>query len=86
MLSDTDPVSNSDRRLHEDWAQLFEAMPQRFMVGTDSKFFRRRFDVAEYERHIASYREVLGGLNPRAARLIAYGNAKRLLSPGGNAK
>ena len=72
--------------MYEDWAQLFEAMPQRFMVGTDSKFFRRRFDVAKYQRHIARYRKVLGGLNPRAARLIAYENAKRLLSPGGNAK
>ncbi len=82
----TEPVNNSDRRLYEDWAQLFEAMPQRFMVGTDSKFFRRRFDVAHYQRHIARYRKVLGGLNPRAARLIAYENAKRLLSPGGNAK
>ncbi len=82
----TEPVNNSDGRLHKDWAQLFEAMPQRFMVGTDSKFFRRRFDVAEYEQHIASYREVLGGLNPRAARLIAYENAKRILSPGADAK
>ncbi len=66
--------------------QLFEAMPRRFMVGTDSKFFRRRFDVAKYRRKIARYRKVLGGLKPRAARLIAYENAKRILSPGGNAK
>jgi acyl carrier protein phosphodiesterase len=82
----TEPVNNPDRRLHEDWARLFEAMPRRFMVGTDSKFFRRRFDVAKYHRHIARYRKVLGGLNPRAARLIAYENAKRILSPGVNAK
>ena len=82
----TEPVSNADRRLHEDWARLFEAMPRRFMVGTDSKFFRRRFDVAKYQRKIARYRKVLGGLKPRAARLIAYENAKRILSPGGDAK
>jgi hypothetical protein len=82
----TEPVSNSDRRLHEDWAQLFEAMPKRFMVGTDSKFFRRRFDVAKYQKKIARYRKLLGGLKPHVARLIAYENAKRILSPGGDAK
>ena len=78
----TEPVNNAQRRLHEDWARLFEAMPRRFMVGTDSKFFRRRFDIDKYKRQIARYRKVLGGLKPRAARLIAYENAKRLLLPG----
>lgn len=78
----TEPVTNAQRRLHEDWAQLFEAMPKRFMVGTDSKFFRRRFDVAKYQKKIARYRKVLGGLKPRVAKLIAYENANRLLSPG----
>ena len=74
----TEPVNNAKRELHEDWAKLFEAMPERFMVGTDRKFFRRRMDAGKYKRKNKRSRKVLGTLNPKAARMIAYENAKRL--------
>ena len=74
----TEPVNNANRELHEDWAKLFEGMPERFMVGTDDKFFRRGMDAEKYKRRNRRMRMVLGTLNPRAARMIAYENAKRL--------
>ena len=74
----TEPVNNAKRELHEDWAKLFEGMPERFMVGTDDKFFRRGMDAEKYKRRNKRWRKVLGTLNPKAARLIAYKNAKRL--------
>ncbi|MEE8515671.1 MAG: amidohydrolase family protein [Alphaproteobacteria bacterium] len=83
----TEPVHNADKELHEDWARLFEAMPSRFMVGTDAKFYRRGFDGDDYRRLIERFRRVLGGLNPQAARLIGHENARRIFSmpgPGAN--
>ena len=74
----TEPVNNAKRELHEDWANLFEAMPERFMVGTDDKFFRRRMDAEKYNRRNKRWRMVLGTLNPKAAKMIAYENALRL--------
>jgi len=74
----TEPVNNAKRELHEDWAKLFEEMPKRFMVGTDDKFFRRGMDAEKYKRKNGRMRNVLGTLNPKAARMIAYENAKRL--------
>lgn len=76
----TSPVHNADKELHEDWARLFEAMPKRFMVGTDAKFYRRGFDGDSYRRLIESFRRVLGSLNPEAAGLIAHQNARRILA------
>ena len=74
----TEPVNNAKQELHEDWAKLFEEMPERFMVGTDDKFFRRGMDAEEYKIRNSRMRKVLGTLNPKAARMIAYENAKRL--------
>ncbi len=74
----TEPVNNAKRELHEDWAKLFEDMPERFMVGTDDKFFRRGMDAEKYKRKNRRLRKVLGTLNPKAVRMIAYENAKRI--------
>jgi hypothetical protein len=71
-------VNNAKRELHEDWAKLFEEMPERFMVGMDRKFFRRGMDAEKYQRKIRQLRKVLGTLDPKAARMIAYENAERL--------
>ncbi len=76
----TEPVNNANRELHEDWANLFESMPKRFMVGTDRKFYRRRMNAKKYIRKNNRLRNILGTLNSNAAQLIAYGNAKRLFS------
>ncbi|MFC2001065.1 amidohydrolase family protein [Chloroflexota bacterium] len=82
-----EPITNPQLRLYEDWAQLFEEMPDRFMVGTDEKFGRARergaepqiSDLARYEEGINTIRKILGSLNPDAAELIAYKNAERVL-------
>ncbi|MFQ5684709.1 MAG: amidohydrolase family protein [Candidatus Binatia bacterium] len=79
----TEPVNNAKRELHEDWAQLFEEMPERFMVGTDDKFFRRRMDAEKYKRRNRRMRKVLGTLDPKAARMIAYENAKGVFGERG---
>ena len=73
-----EPVNNADRNLHEDWAGLFEEMPDRFMVGTDDKFFRGGMNDEKYQRRNTQWRDLLGTLKPKAARMIAYENAKRL--------
>ncbi len=48
------------------------------MVGMDRKFFRRGMDAEKYQRKIRRLRKVLGTLDPKAARMIAYENAERL--------
>jgi len=73
-----EPVVNTDGELYEDWAGLFEEMPERFMIGTDSHFGRKGFTLPKYEKKIERARAILGALEPGIARLIAYENAKRL--------
>lgn len=81
-----DPITNHERRLYEDWAELFEEMPERFMVGTDEKFGRigkgvlapEGAKVANYAKKINRMRRILGSINPDAAKLIAYKNAERI--------
>jgi hypothetical protein len=62
--------------LYEDWATLFEDMPERFMVGTDEKFGREREE--KYEKKIGLMRKILGSLDPAAAGLIGHENAERI--------
>ncbi|MET0106089.1 MAG: amidohydrolase family protein [Sedimenticola sp.] len=71
-------VQNSDGLLYEDWAQLFEAMPGRFMIGTDARFGTRRFSGKRYRKLIGAIRGMLGGIEPSAAEMIAYRNAERV--------
>ena len=42
-----EPMLNRDGRVYEDWARLFEEMPSRFMIGTDTKFMRGDFVPAD---------------------------------------
>ena len=72
------PISNQDDELFEDWAQLFEAMPERFMIGTDARFGEPQYQGKRYHKTIKRLRRALGSLNPSAAELIANGNANRL--------
>ena len=84
-----EPITNDPgMELYEDWAQLFEEMPERFMIGTDSKFGlegvwveskrNTAFPVSKYREKIKEVRRILGTLHPQAARMIAYENAKRI--------
>ena len=73
-----EPITNPRGELYADWAKLFEKMPERFMVGTDAKFFRRGFYASNYKKRIKRFRRILGTLNRKTAKLIAYENAQRL--------
>lgn len=74
-----EPVVNPEGELYEDWAKLFNEMPERFMIGTDAKFGRKSFKMKKYNKLIKQMRRMLGTLNPNAAKLIAYENAKKRL-------
>ncbi len=80
------PVTNGRREIFEDWAALFEDMPGRFMVGTDTHFWRqsggRVVTPERYRKVIKRLRRLLGSLDEAAARAIAYGNARRLWPDG----
>ena len=69
-----EPVFNSNGEVYEDWATLFEEMPNRFVIGSDAKFMRRGFTLDIYEEMINMVRRLLGSLSPAAARAIAYDN------------
>ncbi len=88
-----EPITNSEGRLYQDWANLFEEMSGRFMVGTDEKFGRPSKDIRthkgktvtsrkkksnKYRRTIRLMRKILGSLSPKAAELIAYKNAENI--------
>ena len=83
-----EPITNSKGRLYRDWADLFEEMPDRFMVGTDEKFGRmskgdlgpRGRKVSKYPKHIKRMRDILGSLDPKVAEFIAYKNAYRIFT------
>ena len=75
------PIANPERELYEDWAALMEEMPERFMVGSDTQFWRathRLVTPERYVRNVGRLRRLLGSLDPAAASLIAHGNAERL--------
>jgi hypothetical protein len=72
------PISNRDDELFEDWARLFEALPERFMIGTDARFGEPQFQGKRYQKTIKRLRRALGTVDPSAAELIAHGNANRI--------
>ncbi len=82
----TEPITNPEGLLYNDWAELFEEMPDRFRVGTDEKFGRihkekhapEGVQIIKYEEDIKHMRSILGSINSDAAELIAYQNAERV--------
>ena len=73
-----EPLVNTEGEIYEDWAQIFEEMPERFIIGTDAKFERKEFKAANYLNKIKDIRYLLGSIDPDAARLIAYENASAM--------
>lgn len=74
-------VTNDNRELFEDWAQLFERYPNRFTVGSDAKFGghgSHEFKLQKYTKLIRQFRKFLGSLDPKVASQIAYGNALKM--------
>jgi len=74
------PITNLDLALFEDWALLMEDFPDRFMVGTDSRFGSKQYQGKRYRRSIKKIRQILGSINKKAAKQIAYQNAERVFS------
>lgn len=67
------------RSIDETWRQLFEAYPDRFLVGVDfllSNHLRYAREAGEF------YRAILGQLTPVTARKIGYQNAQKLYGLG----
>jgi len=75
-----EPILNSKGELYEDWAKLFEEMPDRFAIGSDAKFLRKGYALDQYGWIIEKLRLMLGNLSPETARKIAYDNAKKIFS------
>jgi len=73
-----EPVTNKNGEIYEDWALLFEEMPDRFIIGSDAKFYRKRWPISKYKKKITLYRKMLATLNKDTAEKIAYQNAHKL--------
>ncbi len=81
-----EPITDSRGRLYEDWAKLFQEMPERFMVGSDEKFGRsgsgalakKGERLERYGKHIKQIRKILGSLDTDTASKIAHQNARRV--------
>jgi predicted TIM-barrel fold metal-dependent hydrolase len=74
-------LTDGDGRLGAEWKALLGAMPDRFLVGSDT-WVNGRWD--EYENLMQQARRWLGSLPPAAARRIAWDNGAALfgLAPG----
>jgi hypothetical protein len=72
-----EPVTDLEGNLYEDWALLFEQMPDRFFIGSDVKFGQKRNadNETNYPRIVRSLRLALGSLEKEAAEKIAWKNA-----------
>lgn len=69
------PIASPDGNLYQEWKNLFEAYPKRFMVGNDC-VVSWHYDY--YTEWMGFYRKLLGELSPATAEKIAYKNAQRL--------
>lgn len=63
------------QQLWPEWLKLIEAMPERFVVGTDAS----HRDLASEEMKYASVQNFLVQLSPRAQALVGRSNLLRLL-------
>ena len=83
-----EPINDRSFRVYQEWAQLFEEMPDRFVVGVDAKFGRgdHRYPLSRYIREVRRIRRLLGSLDPKAARMIGYGNAARMFGAKSGSK
>jgi predicted TIM-barrel fold metal-dependent hydrolase len=74
-------VQDDDGKIVPEMKALFEAFPERFVIGTDNAHTPM---LKYYEYRIAVFRVMLAQLAPDAARKIGYENAERLFAkPGG---
>jgi predicted TIM-barrel fold metal-dependent hydrolase len=74
-------VQYPDGRINRKMRDLFEAFPDRFIIGTD---IAHPFQYSRYNDMIIAFRRLLSQLEPETARKIGYENAERLF--GGTRK
>jgi hypothetical protein len=83
-----EPLLNGEGELFEDWAQLMETMPGRFVIGSDAKFGQSGHESEGEEGYghmIRKFRRMLGTLDANTARQIASENVKRIYGFGKDA-
>jgi predicted urease superfamily metal-dependent hydrolase len=68
-------VQNNNGTLNLSMRDLFEAFPDRFVIGTDTA---HPFQYSRYADMVAAFRRLLSQLKPETARKIGYDNAERL--------
>ncbi len=68
-------IEDGNGNLLPEMKALYEALPNRFYLGTDPAFTRA---LGTYTRRIERFRELLSGLTPEAARRLGYQNADEL--------
>jgi predicted TIM-barrel fold metal-dependent hydrolase len=68
-------LTTADGGLAPEWKALFEAMPERFLIGSDTWINPR---WKQYEALMRDARRWLGDLSPAVAERIAWGNGARL--------
>ena len=71
-------ITGEGGRLTPEWRQLFEAFPDRFLIGSDT-WIPQRWQV--YGELMEGYRAWLGQLPRAVADRIAHGNGERLFPP-----
>jgi phosphoglycolate phosphatase-like HAD superfamily hydrolase len=79
-------LTDADGGLSAEWKALLTAMPERFLVGSDT-WINARWD--DYENLMRQARRWLGSLPPAAARRIAWDNGAALFGlppPAGAAR
>jgi predicted TIM-barrel fold metal-dependent hydrolase len=68
-------VQNNDGSIDPSTRDLFEAFPDRFIIGTDTA---HPFQYSRYADIVAAFRRLLSNLKPDTARKIGYENAERV--------
>lgn len=68
-------VQYNDGRINPKMRALFEAFPDRFIIGTD---IAHPFQYSRYGDMIDAFRRLLSQLKPETARKIGYENAQKL--------
>ena len=68
-------IFGDEARVRPEWLALIEAMPTRFVVGTDAPVRSRSSDLAK----IRGVEAFLAQLSPRARRLVARENLEQIL-------
>jgi len=73
------PILSFGATIDENWQQLFEEYPDRFLIGFDFSALRGRGTPISAAREAGEFfRSALSQITPTTARKVAYENAQRL--------